>query len=378
MGYISKLLYPEVSIALRSGIIVALIALSIAIYYGGVLGINAYQLYSWILDRIFLGRVITPQLVDALIQLLLITLFGASVLRERLFTGVIKGSTIYVSGLLVLSIITPLILAITGSILGNLIPQVIVATVLLVLALILYGKYPPIALSVKMISEGRAITPNIEQDVLTFKYGEYLELVIHGSPTIISMDYDEEAINVEKAETLTGLNIRIYPASIIPSDFVLKHKGSTILAVKLKLAESSVRELKFYVYFNDDQILETNIAAEVTKTLLSVAVPVVESVLARMNLSRKDIGKIQFYNRNNLYIDGNTKIGDLESSEVILKIYSVEKHLELLKYYKIKDVYELWDKLMRRLEFLSKESENVVNKTRELLAAGKLLLSSWW
>ncbi len=378
MGYISKLLYPEVSIALRSGIIIALIALSIAIYYGGILGINTYQFYSWILGQAHLGKIVTPQLIDALVQVLLITLFGASLMKERLFTGVIKGSTIYVSGLLILSLITPLALATTGSILGSFVAQVIISTALLVLALTLYKKYPPIALSVKKISNNKSVVPEIERDVIPLRYGEYLELAIHGSPTIIDMDYDEEAIKVEEVKTLTGLNVRVYPASITPSSFVLKYKDITILSIKLKLAEASIRELKLYVYFNDDQLLETSITAEVTKSLLSAAAPVVESVLARMKLSRDDIGKIQFYDKNNLHIDGNTKIGDLDSSEVVLKIYSVEKHLELLKYYRVKDVYELWDKLMKRLEYLNDDSKETIKKAMELLAAGKLLLSSWW
>ncbi len=375
MGYINRLLYPEISIALRGGILISIIAVSIAIYYEGMLGTPVPILYERSSAILGLRRILTPQLIDTLVQVLLVSVVGAVILRNRLFTGLVKGLTIYAVAILLLSAITMPVMEIMGWD-GSAAWQTITAIVLIVVALILYVKYPPIALSISYITpQGRK---TLETEIIAMNPRDHIEIRVYGSPDLIEEEYDEGSIDVEKNETLTGLVLRIRPKSIQPSEYMIKYGGKLALSIRIRLLESSIKTLRYRVFFNDDEITEAKISSEPTKTLLAAAEPIVKSVISRIGLSVEDVREIQFYTENNLYLNPQMRIGELETDTIQVKIYSVEKHMELLKYYKAKDVYELWDKLMRRLEYLGRESDELFTRTRELLSAGKILLTSWW
>ena len=52
-------------------------------------------------------------------------------------------------------------------------------------------------------------------------------------------------------------------------------------------------------------------------------------------------------------------VNDLKENKVLIKLYVVEKYLEVLKYYSRKDVLDLWDSLIKRLEILMQNIPNL-------------------
>ena len=93
---------------------------------------------------------------------------------------------------------------------------------------------------------------------------------------------------------------------------------------------------------------------------------------------RDDIREIQFYTEDDVFIPSTTKIRELEVDKVKAKIYAREKILELLRYYGKKDVYELWDTLIRRLEFLREKVSWLIKELDTTIEKSHAIIDNWW
>lgn len=371
MAYISRLFLPDISVILRSAILIVLVSVSLAIYYGGVIGEPAHTLFQWFIDHT--GLALNIRIIDVLLQLVLGIAVIIYVLKHRLFTGLVKGIHFYVLVVLMIALLSNLVSITRG---GSVEPADVLVLVLIIgINLVLMAKYPPIALSVKYVGMKNKIE---ESDILRLDDKEKIVLQVIGSPEYIKITYDDEHIDLNTTKTVTGEIIEIRPRSISPGNVIIKASSNVIFKLRLSLKDTDTRELVFKLFFNDDEVGEEKINVERTKTLLEASYPAVKSILARIGLDESDIREIQFYNSRNVYLDPETRIYELIDHEIHVKIYSVEKHLELLRYYRSKDVFELWDKLMRRLQLLNSSVDEITAKVSEIIIALKTLTWHRW
>jgi len=372
MIYISKLFLPINSVILRSAILIVLIAVSLAIYYGGIIGEPASTLFQWLID--YTSVSLNTRIVDTALQLMLGAMVIIYVLKHRLFTGLVKGIHLYVLVVLIIVLLSSLLSIISGSSLE--VADILVLILIIGINAVLMTKYPPIAISVKYIG----IENNVDEssDILRLNDEGKILLQVIGSPEYLKIIYDDERVDLNTIKTVTGEIIEIRPRSISPGDIVIKASSNVIFKLRLSLKDTDTRELIFKLFFNDDEIGDEKLNVEKTKTLLEASYPAVKSILARIGLDESDIREIQFFNFRNVYLSPETRIYELTDNEIYVKIYSVEKHMELLRYYRSKDVFELWDRLMRRLEFLNSSVDEITAKVPEIIAALKTLTWYRW
>ncbi|MCD6195585.1 MAG: hypothetical protein J7J82_02205 [Staphylothermus sp.] len=120
-----------------------------------------------------------------------------------------------------------------------------------------------------------------------------------------------------------------------------------------------LKNIVFTIYYNDDKIYEQSYNIECRKSLLDASKQAIKAALARIGLDITNVRDIQYYTENNVLIPPDITVGDLKENKVLIKLYVVEKYLEVLKYYSRKDVLDLWDSLIKRLEILMQNIPNL-------------------
>ncbi len=375
--YYTKIVYPEFSIFLRISIILVLLILSIGLYYGTIAGINILELYNNIIQQIQILN--NPSIIDMIIQLILaLSIIVANIAKKGIFAGLVKGLHVYIVVILILSLLNNIyqLIAIGENI--DIIRYNVVFITILVVNIVLMIKYPTLSATAKIIDEEKGGVKYMDNEPVVLDKKQYVVLDVMGDVERVKMEYDENMVNIKEVNTLTGKRIILKPISLITSEFKLLYGDKLLLSFSLKLGRINTRKLTYIVVFNDDEIGREEYSVEETKTLINSSYPIIRSVVSRMGIDEEDIGEIQFYDGKGRLIPGNTPIYMIDTDTITLKIYTVEKHLELLKYYKVEDIMKLWEKLMKRLEYLDMVSKALGDEITNNIATGIALMKNWW
>jgi len=153
--------------------------------------------------------------------------------------------------------------------------------------------------------------------------------------------------------------VEIIPIGSHTSTLEIFYKDILIGKYKVVLKNVCLKNIVFTIYYNDDKIYEQSYNIECRKSLLDASKQAIKAALARIGLDITNVRDIQYYTENNVLIPPDITVNDLKENKVLIKLYVVEKYLEVLKYYSRKDVLDLWDSLIKRLEILMQNIPNL-------------------
>lgn len=173
--------------------------------------------------------------------------------------------------------------------------------------------------------------------------------------------------------------VDVIPLSTVKSILEI-HCGDKLLhRVNINVRNVNYRNITFYTYLNEDYIGSSSLSVESNKQLIDAVQPVLTAHLSRLGISNNDISEIQFYTKDKIYIPSSAKIKDLpETEEFIVKVYTIDKINEFIKYFKKTDVYEIWETLVKRLEFVRNRIPAILKNLEDLKKDLDIIIGNWW
>ncbi|OYT40777.1 MAG: hypothetical protein B6U89_00945 [Desulfurococcales archaeon ex4484_58] len=382
----SKLLLPEFSLIVRGSILGVLLLFTLLIYNGSLLGFGS-DMFTYVAETTGLYDINIGLLLKYLTPIiLLLTLLFLSIRRRQLIMGFIVFLGRYIVSLLVITIILfGIVIYDKFFSVQNFEHEVfglMISTILLGIVMVFHTQYPIVAFSFTRVDEkGKTRPVSIFSKEVTLDKNEWLRIKIYGDPdqVIVGSDPESTLKIIEKNTTLTHSYIDVIPVNPHGGYLEIYWRGKIIYKIKCHAKNVDFKELKFTVYFNDDPVGEYTYKVESYKNLIEAAEPVIRAILAKLGLEKDDLREVQFYSKDQIYIPSNMRISDLvDVNEVIVKIYSSEKYLEFLKDLSRKDVFELWETLVKRLEVLRGLFSETIKEHVRIKTKFNSVLKNWW
>jgi len=225
---------------------------------------------------------------------------------------------------------------------------------------LLITKYPLVSIDLYIVSRTSEHKCSHDNEFISLNGDEIIRVKIFGRPDLSIRVYPGESMRVSSiVSTMYYYYIEVIPVSAHASTLEIFYKDVLICRYKVILKSTCLKNVVFIVYYNDDKIYEQSYNIECRKSLLDASKQAIKAALARIGLDITNVRDIQYYTENNVLIPPDIMIGDLKENKVLIKLYIAEKYLEVLKYYGRKDVLDLWDSLIKRLEILIQDVPNL-------------------
>ncbi len=380
----SKLLLPIFSIFTRGLILGIILVYVIALFYGLTVNLGS-NIISYVSSKTGLIDRDLADILGYITPLILLILVLPFSLKGRHAYMAILSLISYYSLTLLHIMIAILAYTIYYEYVYNINYQVELITLNTSLALaivtgLLTSIYPRTAISFKKVVDSKTIGIGVSSGTIELKTGETLRIIIYGEEYHIAVSSEprDSMILSDRSKTITYTYIDIVPASTYGGYLNIYYKDKLVYKLKCIYKEVNYRKIKFYVHYNDDLVGEYEVKVEDYKDLLSAFTHILDATIAKLGIERDDIREIQFYTEDDVFIPSTTKIRELEVDKVKAKIYAREKILELLRYYGKKDVYELWDTLIRRLEFLREKVSWLIKELDTTIEKSHAIIDNWW
>jgi len=380
----SRLLLPMFSIITRGLVLSIILIYVIALFYGFLFNLKS-NIISYLSVKTDLLDENLANLVGHLIPLiLLIIVLSFSLRGKRIYMAILSFISYYSLSMLFI-IIAILVYTIYYEYVYNIDyqPELMMLNTSLILAIItglLITVYPQSAISFKKVVNSKIIGIEVSSGTIELRTGETLRIMIYGEEHHIAVSSEprDSIILSDRNKTIAYTYIDVVPASTYGGYLNIYYKDKLVYKLKCIYKEVNYRKIKFYVHYNDDLVGEYEVKVEDYKDLLSAFTHILDATIAKLGIERDDIREIQFYTEDDVFIPSTTKIRELEVDKVKAKIYAREKILELLRYYGKKDVYELWDTLIRRLEFLREKVSWLIKELDTTIEKSHAIIDNWW
>ncbi|MET1159923.1 MAG: hypothetical protein ABWW65_03090 [Thermoprotei archaeon] len=254
--------------------------------------------------------------------------------------------------------------------------------VLAIASVLLITKYPVIAIGFYGVDELGNIKPiGFGVEDIRLRGNEVLRVVVYGDHANLAVKPvpPENARIEDVGKTLKYSYIDVKISSSFSGYLEVYYNDKLVYRLRMSLVDVEYRDIVFKVFLNEDSVGKYSVRVESNKKIIEAAKPVIEAVLARIGIDREAVKEVQFFTEEGVYIPRETVISKLSGIDrVVTKIYFTEKYLEVLKYLRNKDVYELWDMLIERLEFIRRESPVITGTLEKLAKRVESVLNRWW
>lgn len=258
----------------------------------------------------------------------------------------------------------------------------VISLILLLINIVLTITYPLLAVSIVKLNRKGIVQPvNTSTSEIRLEPGDIIRVKIYGDHSSIGIrSVPENSVKISNfSKTLFYKYLDIYPLSSFGGYIELFYKDREFYRFKCLYTSIEYVRMKFNIYFNDDYIDTYELSIESHKNVSESFEPLLDSITSKIGISRSDISNIVFYTKDRIHIPRETIVADLTSvDEVDVMVYSTEKYMEVFKYYSKSDIYELWEILVKRLEFLRKEMDSLLKEIEDYASKAKLLHSNWW
>ncbi len=380
----SKLLLPEFSFIVRGSILAIILVLSFMVYLGTLFNQPDVVDYLVTVTKIFDEN--TSNLLRYIVPLaLFLVAFGLSIKGKQIYMGIISFIAKYsILLLLVVILVSSYIIYYKYIYYLDFRKDFIVlsfSTILLIITIILTTRYPLIAFGFQKISIDGETRPLRIGSSIVVDGEESIRIKIYGEPYEVSITPDPpESMRVSNiGKTMFYNYIDIKLLSSFGGFLEISYKDKLVYRIKCIVGKVNSKKIRFNIYFNDDLVGVYEENTEIQKNLEEAVEPIVKAVLSKIGVDPESIGTIQFYTEDDIHIPSKTFVKDLGAVDtIIVKIYSSEKHMEFLKYLNKKDVFELWDTLVKRLEILRKRVDEFIKELDLVLGKAEKIYSNWW
>jgi hypothetical protein len=381
----TELLTPLFSIIIRGSILAVLLLISIWTYLGALTGFGTDIITYLVLNTSIMPQQYIDIVKYSLLIILLIVFIVYGFQRERVYMGVLKFMSAYSISLFSIVLIVSVIVLVHDIVYGltimNPVIAIILSIVFITFTVLMITKYPLISLNISIISEeGGERRTDLNSTILRIGENDSLRIKIYGSADVNIVTEPKDSFEIMGPyKSLTYNYIDVKPASTLGGRIIVYYNDTLIYSVKIQIRKMSAKELLFNVFFNDDLIYRGKYKVEMSKDLLEASKPVIKAAIAKLNLTLDDIKEVQFYTSDNIHIPSETRIRDIRDiDEINIKLYSTEKYLELLRYYRKSDVFKLWDTLIKRLEIIRNNIYDLESLINNALSEAGIIRGNWW
>jgi len=379
----ARLFKPRYSILARGLALLALFITALKLFYGDAVG-GRSVLARTVLELGFFSES-AAELIDQIIPALTLAVSLATAIRRgsvyfAVLTGIATYTLTTLSLVLAASALSILHAGVSGwnSLLGS---AVLPATILCFTATIAVSYvYPQIAVGFKVVSATRTSKKSIVGDAVKLEAGDVLRVVVYGdeSNIAVSCEPKDTCTMKNREKTLTYTYVDLLITSSLGSTVKVYYKDKLAAAVKCVYEKLEYHKLVFEVYFNDDYVGEYEVNAEVFKDLTTAFQPVLEAALAKIGVSVDKVRAVQFYSEDGVLIPSSTPVSDVKAGKLKARIYASEKILELLKHYTRRDLYALWESLLKRLEALHETAGKLLEQYNTVLQLARVIGENVW
>lgn len=381
----SKLLTPIFSLVVRGSILAVLMIIALWIYFGALINIEA-DIFTYLASNTGLISSKLAELLKAsVLVVLLLVLAVYSFKRDRLGIGLLKFMSLYSLSLLVLIAVIQAIVIIfqfsRGIGVFDASLSLIITIVLGLLVAIFSWKYPLVSIVLSIVDEnGNESFIDPSRSIIVLDEDQILRVKIYGSRSIRVVA--EPPKNFQVSHLVKGFTynfVDVKPITNLGGKVKIYYNDTLIYNVGIKVKNFELKDVTFTVFFNDDIIYEQKYRVGLNETILDASKPAISAALARLGLTLDDVREIQFYTSENIHVPHDTLIRDIaDVDKILVRIYSVEKHLELLKYYRKADVFKLWDTLIKRLEVLAESIREIEPLINSMVSELNTISGNWW
>jgi len=379
----ARLFKPKYSILARGLLLLTLLITALKLFYGDA-----------IIGRSFLARTLlelgfcsesAAALIDQVVPALtLVVSLVAAIQRKSAYFAVLTGIAAYT--------LTTLSLVLAASALNILYAGVsdqhsllssatLLATILCFTATIAVSYvYPQVAVGFNVVSATKTSKKSRLGEVVKLEAGDVLRVIVYGdeSSIAVSCEPKDTCILKNREKTLTHTYVDLLVTSSLGSAVKVYYKDKLAAVVKCVYEKLEYRKIVFEVYFNDDYVGEYEVSAEAFKDLTTAFQPILEAALAKIGISVDKVRAVQFYSEDGVLIPPSTSVSDVKAGKLKARIYASEKVLELLKYYTKRDLYTLWEDLLKRLELLHETAGKLLEQYSTALQLARIIGENVW
>ena len=361
-------LYTFVFSVFFRGFVLGILALFMILFYFGYTPVNTVDfLASFFIEIGSLNNAVIHIITPLFLLVLFIIVFVYSIRKERLVMGIVGFLGRYSFILSVIVVVCSLIVIMYGIYSSveivaftKYVKYLILGSFVSLLSGLLITKYPLVSIDLYVVSGTSEHKCSFDNKLISLDGDEIIRVKIFGKPDFSVRIYPGESMRVSNIISTTYYYyVEIIPVSSHTSMLEIFYKDVLIGRYKVALKNVCLKNIVFIVYYNDDKIYEQSYNIECRKSLLDASKQAIKAALARIGLDITNVRDIQYYTENNVLIPPDIVVGDLKENKVLIKLYVVEKYLEVLKYYGRKDVLDLWDSLIKRLEILMQNIPNL-------------------
>ena len=359
---IGKLYTFVFSVFLR-GFVLGILALFMVLFFFGYTPVNTVDFLVAVFTEIgFLNKAMIRIITPLFLLVLFIVVFVYSIRRERLVMGIIGFLGRYSFILSVIIVICSLVmivynmynnLSVETLVFTKYVKYIVLGSFMGLVSSLLITRYPLVSIDLYVVSGTSEHKHSFDNNLIDLNGDEIIRVKVFGKPDFSVRVYPGESMHVSNVVSTTYYYyVEIIPISSHTSTLEIFYKDVLIGRYKVVLKNMCLKNIVFIVYYNDDKIYEQSYNIECRKSLLDASKQAIKAALARIGLDITNVRDIQYYTENNVLIPPDIIVGDLKETKVLIKLYVVEKYLEVLKYYSRKNVLDLWDSLIKRLEIL--------------------------
>lgn len=379
----SKLLTTSYSIRVRGLVLAAILSLVIALYYSPAMGADALAHLA------AETRSLSAEMASS-IKLIVLTALAFPlpifVKFRGLYIGLIQFAAFLSSSLLFIAIVAYAYVAYYKyTILADYAREVqgiVAQLLLLLLSASLVTVYPLLAIDLCVAGRGGKCRPvDVSNGEVLLSSSELVRVKVYGDSSKIGLRIDpENSIKVKEVrKTMLYEYIDLHPLSSFGGRLEVCYEDKIIAELRCKYARSEYKSLKFNVYFNDDYVGSYEYKVESYKTVREALEPALDAVVAKLGIDKSDVRDVKFYTKDRVSVPSDLIVSDLEAvDELDAMIYSTEKIMELYKYYAKGEIFELWESLVKRLEFLRSEMNSAASEVGEQLRRARAIFRNWW
>lgn len=381
----SKLFMPVFSLVVRGSILAVLTVISVWVYFGALINTGT-DIFTYLASTTGLISLRLAELLKiSVIIVFLLIILVYSLRRDRLGIGLLRFMSLYSLSLLtIVAIIEAVVIAflfIRGMSVFSAGASLVIIVILGLLIVIFSKKYPLVSITLSTLNKDGSesyVFPDISPLILDNE--QVLRIKLYGSRNVKIITEPSE--NFQVSGLVKGLMydyVDIKPLTTIGGKVKIYIDDILVYNMSIKARNVELKNMLFTVFFNDDPVYEQEYRVGLNETILDASKQAVNAALARLGLSFDDVKEIQFFTGENIRIPHNASIKDIANvDKVLVKIYSVEKHLEFLKYYRKADVFKLWDSLMKRLEVLAENMMKLDSLIDSVVSELNTISGNWW
>ena len=361
-------LYTFVFSVLFRGFVLVILALVMILFYFGYTPVNTVDFLALVFIEIgFLNDVVIHIITPLFLLVLFIIVFVYSIRKERLVMGIVGFLGRYSFILSVIVIVSSLAMIMYGIYSSveivaftKCVKYIVLGSFVGLLSGLLVTKYPLVSIDLYVVSGTSEHKLSLNNKPISLNGDDIIRVKVFGKPDFSIRVYPGGSMRVSDIVSTTYYYyVEIIPVSSHTSTLEISYKDILIGRYKVVLKNVCLKNIVFTIYYNDDKIYEQSYNIECRKSLLDASKQAIKAALARIGLDITNVRDIQYYTENNVLIPPDITVGDLKENKVLIKLYVVEKYLEVLKYYSRKDVLDLWDSLIKRLEILMQNIPNL-------------------